>query len=182
MAAATHCAGTCSSSFTHQKRLASHFGTDSNVTDSSCAGTRRLSNIFFLNLRKSPCHPRCILPFVNSCPSLPHSFPDLNCKTITLHKQRVECRPLNSWSCTTALGLCADTTNMSGGSNAGTSRHHRGEQPAPGPAFPAFHCYSLSLPSCHLHCQVLVGRSRSPGSRYPLCGGMQTRSICPGLF
>lgn len=121
VATATHCAGTCSSSFTHQKRLASHFGTGSNATDSSCAGTHRMRNIFLKNLTKSPRHPRCILPSANSCPSLPHPFPDLNCKTITVHKQTAECRPLNSWSCT------VDTTNMSGGSKAGTSRHHRGE-------------------------------------------------------
>lgn len=131
VATATHCAGTCSSSFTHQKRLASHFGTGSNATDSSCAGTHRMRNIFLKNLTKSPRHLRCILPSANSCPSLPHSFPDLNCKTITLPEQTVERRPLNSWSCTTALGVCADTTNVSGGSKAGTSRHHRGEQPAP---------------------------------------------------
>lgn len=35
---------------------------------------------FFLNLTKSPCHAKCILLSADSCPSLPRSFPDLNCK------------------------------------------------------------------------------------------------------
>lgn len=72
--------------------------------------------IFFLNLTKSAHHARWILPSADSRPSIPHSFPDLNCKTITPHKQKVECRPLRSWPCATTLGLCVDITNTSGGS------------------------------------------------------------------
>lgn len=63
VAIATQCAGTCSSSFTHQNRLASHFGTSSNATDSSCVGTRRMRNIFLKISQKAPVMPdvSCLL-------------------------------------------------------------------------------------------------------------------------
>lgn len=114
--------------------------------------------------------------------SLFKSFPDLNCKTITLHKQKVECRPLNSWSCTTALALCGDITNLSGGSKAGPSRHHRAEQPAQGPDFPALPCYSLSL------CPHATGtaRTEAQAANPPSVGGCKhnpfAQSFSRGAF
>lgn len=92
-------------------------------------------------------------------------------------RQKVECRPLNS--CTTALGFCADRMIMAGGSKADpgstvVSSQHKGQTSLPFTVI-------LSLPSQHLHCQVLVGMRSSLGSPSLSVRGCKQDSFAQGF-
>lgn len=105
-------------------------------------------NTLFKNLMKSTHHARWILPSADSCPSLPHSFPDLNCRTTTLQKQKEEHRPCTPghvlphlvlvWTLQTRqVALRCVPQGTSRVSSTSSTSQHKGQ------VFPAFRCFSL---------------------------------------